>query len=457
MPEAHRPFRLRTAFPHLLLTLVLLAAAQLPAPAAAQLSDAPRLSRQQTLLIRVGKWDPVEEAYVGWDSLGGDFKIGPDGDVHLPMAGTVEAAGRTPDELAEAISRRLQERTGVRGEIQATVEVAAFQPVYVLGGVRSPGAYPYTPGLMVLQALGLAGGVTPAETAFLRNERSALSSMGSYRVMQLDLLRRLATIARLRAEMEETDIEVPPEIERAPMGEELIRREREIKEARDAGLASSLSQIDELEALLEERIARLTEQIGLRDRQLSLIQNELENASQLVERGLSTASRKSSLERQVADQQVRRLELETAKLNAEQRLNEARRDRADLINNRRRELVEALRSERGQVEELRVRMETEAALYAEAIRSGEGFVRLEGLGAPVLEVTRRSDRETRTFQADRTDELQGGDVLEVLIPELGEPAEVPAGRLGPLEGAEQLIPGPPARSVDIETPAALLR
>jgi polysaccharide biosynthesis/export protein ExoF len=415
--------------------------------ASAQADQSYLLGPRDMLNIRVGQWNALEGEYIAWPDVSGEYRVSPEGTIAVPLAGEVVASGLSTGELATEVAMRLGERVGQRDQIEATVDIAEFRPIFVVGGVRSPGAYPFTPGLTVLQALGLAGGIERADPTFLRSERGALTSLGSYEVMRLQLLRRLATAARLQAELDENDsIEIPPELADAPFGSELIDREREIRAARDTTLQSSLSQIDSLESLLNQQIERLSEQLTLRGRQLELAQQELESTASLVERGLSVAANRSALERLVADQQVRSLELETARLNAEQRLNEAGRERLDIINERRREIVEAIRLERSEIEELRVRIRTEAALYAEATRFEDGFISPQGLGAPVMELTRVEDESFITMAAERMDLLRPGDVLEVRLPMLDE--SLLATRRGPGTGTgpaalPETLPGMP--------------
>ncbi len=387
------------------------------------------LQPNQTVSISVGRWDPVEETYIPWESFGGEFEIGPSGDIVLPMIGAVQVIGLTTAELGTELSNRLQLSMGLRGEVQTGVKIIDFGEIYVLGDVQQPGAHPFAPGMTALQALSQAGGVEGVDSTLVRGDRSALSALGSYRVLEIEVLRRLATLARLNAELEDRSIEVPEALAQAPSGEQLIQQEREIKSARDSAYESNLSQLDDLEALLRQSITSLDQQLELRRTQLSLLETELSNASSLVEQGLSTASRQSALERQVADQQVRELELETARLEVQQSLNEARRDRLDLINTRSRQLVEGIQEERGAIDELQVKMETESALYAEAMQTGTGLLQLGSGGTAKLTVTRRENGESRTFAVERSDEVRSGDVLEVLLPGLEPYDSVPMRRL----------------------------
>ncbi len=373
------------------------------------------LAPQQVIDIRIGRWDPVQETYSDWPAVGGVFPISTSGTVTLPLVGTVTVAGMTPDDLAVQISDQLQVRIGLRGNVEVVVSIVEFAPIYVLGDVRAPGVYPHAPQLTVLQALSLAGGIDGPGVAFVQGESGALNALGNYRVRELELLRRLATLSRLEAEEAEAAMTPPEELATSPIGVELIAEERKILAARQSAFSSGLAQIDDLGVLLQERIARLNAQAELRKRQLGLLEDELRDASSLVQRGLSTTSRQSALQRQVTDQQIRLLEVETARLNAEQRLNEARRDRLDMVNERSRELVQGLQDQRAAIRELRLRMETDAALFADASRTGRGLVELSPLVTPLLQITRQGPEGPVTFSVGRDNLIEGGDVLEVVL------------------------------------------
>lgn len=433
-------FSLRASKVSRLVILALSLQLTLPAQTAAQSQDgtepagAETLAPQQTLEIRIGRWDPIKETYTDWDAVGGAFLISSAGTVTLPLIGNLQTAGMTPDALGAEISQRVQNRMGLRGEVQAIVTITEFAPIYVLGDVSTPGAYPHAPQMTVLQALSLAGGINELNSALVRGERSALNAIGTYRVMELELLRRLATLARLEAEEAGSEMDPPAELLAAPLGAELLDQERRIMESQQSAYASSLAQIDELEALLQERINRLSTQAELRQRQQKLLEEELENASSLVERGLSTVARQSTLQRDVADQEIRLLEVETARLNAEQGLNETRRDRLDLTNARSQERVQGLQDQRAAIGELRIRMETEAALFSEAMRTGNGLVELSALSSPKLQITRTGPDGTTTFAVGRNDRIQGGDVLEVVLETPGPNDSIPVRRLsGPAD------------------------
>ena len=85
--------------------------------------------------------------------------VRPDGKISLPLLNDVQAAGRTPLQLATDITAGLKKFVT---DPQVTVIVATInsQRVYILGEVNRAGAYPLLPNMTVLQALSSAGGFT---------------------------------------------------------------------------------------------------------------------------------------------------------------------------------------------------------------------------------------------------------------------------------------------------------
>ena len=90
----------------------------------------------------------------------------PDGTISLPMAGTIQAAGLTPEQVADLVQERLRanfvEPPNVRVGVSSVGQLLQSE-VYVLGEVNNPGLYQYDPEepITVIKALALAGGVGP--------------------------------------------------------------------------------------------------------------------------------------------------------------------------------------------------------------------------------------------------------------------------------------------------------
>lgn len=91
-----------------------------------------------------------------------DLPVRPDGRLSLPLVPDIEAAGRTPTQLARQIEERLKEY--VR-EPNVTVMVRAFvgptnRQIRVIGEATTPKALAYREGMSVLDVLIEVGGLT---------------------------------------------------------------------------------------------------------------------------------------------------------------------------------------------------------------------------------------------------------------------------------------------------------
>lgn len=86
--------------------------------------------------------------------------IRPDGMISFPLVGDVQAAGRTVEEIRQDLTKRL---TRYVPNPHVSVSAAKLQSykIYVMGRVNKPGEYLIGHYTDVLQALSLAGGLTP--------------------------------------------------------------------------------------------------------------------------------------------------------------------------------------------------------------------------------------------------------------------------------------------------------
>jgi polysaccharide export outer membrane protein len=85
--------------------------------------------------------------------------VRPDGKISIPLLNDVQAAGRTPLQLASDITAGLKKFVA-DPQVTVTVSVINSQRVFILGEVTRAGAYPLLPNMTVLQALSSAGGLT---------------------------------------------------------------------------------------------------------------------------------------------------------------------------------------------------------------------------------------------------------------------------------------------------------
>src|SRR5579872_5493420 len=195
--------------PGFLVAIVLFICAGLGMPAA-KAGDY-RLDVGDQVRVKVLDWRSTMGDVHEWTGLTGDYRIGADGTVSLPLLGAVKAAGLTVEQLANTVSTQLQTTVGITFQPRASIEIVDYRPFFILGDVNKPGAYPYRPGLTVLEAISLAGGRYRATDPNL-----ALTTEGELGAQRLQYNALLARRARLQAELDNaSSITFPPELLRS--------------------------------------------------------------------------------------------------------------------------------------------------------------------------------------------------------------------------------------------------
>jgi polysaccharide export outer membrane protein len=109
--------------------------------------------------FRIGREDVLDIAVWRDADLSRTVPVRPDGYISMPMAGDIQAAGRTPAELAEELKAKLAPYVQ-EPRITVIVREVNSSRVFVTGEVSRPGAYPLRGRVSLVQAITLAGGFT---------------------------------------------------------------------------------------------------------------------------------------------------------------------------------------------------------------------------------------------------------------------------------------------------------
>lgn len=109
---------------------------------------------------RIGPEDALEISVWKDETLKATTLVRPDGGISFPLAGDLPAAGKTAAEVRDEIVKRLARFITEPEVTVAVVRVASYR-VYVIGRVNKPGDIAVGRPIDVLQALSLAGGMTP--------------------------------------------------------------------------------------------------------------------------------------------------------------------------------------------------------------------------------------------------------------------------------------------------------
>jgi len=108
---------------------------------------------------RLGGADKIRITVFNEPTLSGEFAVGADGSLSLPLIGSVPAVGKTSSEIAALIQKDLAD--GYLREPRVAAEVTTYRPFFILGEVKAPGQYPYGNALTVYNAIATAQGFTP--------------------------------------------------------------------------------------------------------------------------------------------------------------------------------------------------------------------------------------------------------------------------------------------------------
>lgn len=106
----------------------------------------------------LGPGDKVRVTVYGEEKINGEYLVGPDGAIALPLIGIVVARGHTVRDMQREVTRRLAD--GYLLDPRVSIDVLTYRPFYILGEVNRPGPYPATDALSVAQAVAIAGGYT---------------------------------------------------------------------------------------------------------------------------------------------------------------------------------------------------------------------------------------------------------------------------------------------------------
>ncbi|WP_375337373.1 polysaccharide biosynthesis/export family protein [Rhizobium binae] len=376
---------------------------------------------QDTLKIRVYEWRPSTGTAYEWAPLTGDFVVSSAGNLSLPIIGTVSVAGKTLEQISETIGQRLQGEVGLQKRPSASVEISSYRPLFVTGLVASPGKYNFSPGLTVIQALSMAGGIGSTDANVIGLQRDALSSRGQMRELEAERLGLVARQARVDAVLNgATSVVFPQElVSRAkdPRFSRMMQEEQSLFETRERSMMTEIDALNRAKVLANNQIAALKEKGASLAKQIDLASKDLDAVNKLALRGLTLSARQLGANQNVAELESRNLDVSLAMLKTEQDLARVDQDIADVHNRYR---VNALT----EAAELRDRF----ASNGEKIRTARDLLRNLELRAPsamaslalendpytfLMTINRVVNGSMQTLVVSDNDPVMPGDVLRV--------------------------------------------
>lgn len=409
--------------------------------------------------LRVLEYRASRDEIYEWSALASEYMIGPAGRISVPLLGEFEAAGHTTASLALDIAERLKRRVGLAVRPDASVEITQFRPIYVLGHVEKPGEYAFRPGLTVLQALTISGGLyRKADDGQHNIRRDIINVRGEIDQSTTEFLALMARRARLEAELAgKKAIGFPPGLTgyaRMTVVKSILDKEEMLFEARREARANQFTALTQLREFLAREAASIEKQLESHDRQIKLLKDEMGAILSLAKQRLVTEPRRLALERSIAQAESERLRLETALMRSRQEHSRTNIMLVELDTKRITEITSELQQAQVRLEHVRLRVGTAGELlrYSETRAPMLQVAQQSGSGPRLrYTVVRRVGGRLEEVSANEATSLVPGDTVRVDLigAEASEGGDNPSilGR----------VPVPPMQDFDLPVPAAVKR
>lgn len=267
--------------------------------------------------------------------LSGEYTVQEDGTISVPLLGSIPVANRSAQQVHADLVVTFEQLLGRKG----LVNILSLErsPIYVLGPVKNPGSFKYVPGMTILHAIALAGGLDhSASEPWQKIEavREIQKRSGAVETM----LRLLARAAVLKAERDGTEPKIPLQLlelvgatEAANLVNEQSDRRKAVATARknrERAFQSALESAKQ-DAAVYGRMESLDELIKLR-------QDRANSMRTLVDRNVLSMTVLNQVQSELTDAELRRQDALNQYAMAKQRLAsqeaEAQRIQADLKN-----------------------------------------------------------------------------------------------------------------------------
>lgn len=145
----------------LTLGLTVLAGAQAP-PLVPPSPQMPEQTAPTQASYIVGPLDVLIITSYDQPELTGKFTVEIDGTFSYPLIGRVRVSGLTLRDVESLLKKALvEQRFFIDPQLTVAIEQYRSQKVYIVGEVRTPGAYPLSGDMRLVEALALAGSTTP--------------------------------------------------------------------------------------------------------------------------------------------------------------------------------------------------------------------------------------------------------------------------------------------------------
>lgn len=144
-----------------------------------QAAELTSMSNPANAGYKIGPMDVVEVSVFQVPELSKTVQVAANGTINLPLAGEIQAVGKTPRDVERDLTKRLGRDYLQSPQVNVYIKEYNSQRVTVDGSVKKPGVYPLRGPTTLLQVIATADGFTDtadASVAIFRNSNGARSA-----------------------------------------------------------------------------------------------------------------------------------------------------------------------------------------------------------------------------------------------------------------------------------------
>src|SRR6266702_4165524 len=392
---------------------------------------------------RINIGDVLEVAVPGVPELRHRAAVQVDGNISLPLAGTLSVAGLPLPQIrakvgAALASKVFRQRTPDGREVvvvidadEVTTTVAEYRPIYVNGDVSKPGEYPYRPATTARQVIAVAGGYDIMHIRMNNPYLESADLRSEYGSLWTEFAKEQARMWRVKIELGEGAQISPGALTDVPIARSAIS---EIVHAETEYLKTKQSDYQQEKAFLQRGVRQgddevrvLSEQQKKEEEGFQSDLEDLQKASDLFGNGSLTSPRVTDARRAVLLSSTRKLQTSAQLMQVKNQQDEVSRKLVRLDDQRRLDLLRELQDTSVRLNQIREKLQSvgEKLQYTSMVRSQ--LVRGAGNNVEIA-IIRKGDKGQERIIASEDTELQPGDAVEVSLQYQDGPA-VPPRRL----------------------------
>lgn len=393
-------------------------------------------------LVNIG--DVLEVAVAGVPELRHRAAVQMDGNVSLPLVGSLPVAGlplpQIRAKIGAALARKVfRQRTADGRETavvidadEVTTVIAEYKPIYVNGDVSKPGEYPYRPSITARQLVAVAGGYDIMRLRMNNPYLESADLRSEYGSLWTELAKEQARMWRIKTELGEGAQISPSALMDAPLARsaisDIVNSEKEYLKTKQSDYQQEKTFLQRGIRQGDDEVRVLSEQQKKDEEGLQGDLEELQKATELFGKGSLISPRVTDARRAVLLSSTRKLQTSAQLLQVKKQQDEFVRKLAKLDDQRRLDLLRELQDTSVKLNQIRERLQSvgEKLQYTAMVRSQ--LVRGTGNHAEIA-IIRKGDKGQERIIANEDTELQPGDAVEVALQYQDGPA-VPPRRVG---------------------------